>query len=115
MVAVGQRGGLGASRVHHHQPAAALPQLLEAPLEARRGHHAAVRDDRVGAEDQQVVGAIDVGHRQQQLVAEHQGRRNVVRQLIDRGRRVAVAVRRLRIRAGPKSIEPQLWTLGLPR
>ncbi len=90
-MAVGQPRGLGAARVDHHQGAAAPAQLGQPPLDARRGHQAAVGGHRVGAQHQQEVGAVDVGHRQQQLMAEHLERRQVVRQLVDRGGRVAVA------------------------
>ena len=84
-MAVGQGGGLGAPRVHDHQPPAARAQLLQAALHTRRGHEAAVRGQRVGAQHQQIVRAVDVGYGQQQLMAEHQQRGQHVRQLVRPG------------------------------
>ena len=55
------------------------------------GGEAAVGGERVGAEDQQVVGAVDVGHRDGQDVAEHQRRGDLLGPLVDRGRREHVA------------------------
>jgi hypothetical protein len=46
---------------------------------------------RVGAEDQQVVRAVEVGHRDRQLVAEQQRGGDLLRTLVDRAGRVHVA------------------------
>ena len=90
VVAIGDSCRLGAPRVDHHQPAAAMSELFETLAKPRRRHHAAVGHNRVGAEHEQIRGAVDIGHRQEQLVPEHQGRSDVVRKLIDRGRRETV-------------------------
>ena len=37
----------------------------------------------IGAEDQQVVGAVDVGHGDAEAPAEHEGRRDLFRHLVD--------------------------------
>ena len=85
VVSVGDLGRLGAARVDHHEPAAARAQRLEARADVGRRHQAAVRRDRVGAEEQQELRAVDVGDGQQELVAEHPAGHQVVRQLVDRG------------------------------
>ena len=53
------------------------------------------------AEDQHEVGAVDVGHGQQELVAEHQQRGEHLRELIDRRRGEAARVRSARRRTWP--------------
>ena len=73
-----------APRVDDDDPAAALADRAQPPAHVGRGHQAAVRDERVGAEDQQVVGAVDVGHRD----AERRRRtsapaRDLLRHLVD--------------------------------
>ena len=73
------------------QPAAAGLHRLQPPLDAGRGHQAAVRGQRVRAQHQEVVGAVDVGHRHQELVAEHGERGEHVGELVHRRRRVAAA------------------------
>ncbi len=87
----GQPCGLGAAGVDHHDATAALADRRDPA--ARVGHRGdrAVGDRRVGAEHEQVVGAVDVGHRQQRVVAEHLQRREVLRELVDRGGREDVA------------------------
>ena len=90
-VPVGESGGLGAPRIDHDQPPAARLHRLEPPLDAGRGHQAAVRGQRVRAEHEEVAGAVDVGHRHQELVAEHGQRREHVGELVDGGGRVAAA------------------------
>ena len=54
---------LRAARVDDDDPAAAVADRVQLVLDPRRGHHAAVRDQRVGADDQQEVGAGEVGDR----------------------------------------------------
>ena len=71
-VPVGQLGGAGARRVDHRQPAAALAQRLELAAEVGGGGQAAVGHQRVRADDDEVVGAVEVGHRERHRVAEHQ-------------------------------------------
>ena len=67
--------GLGAPRVDDHDRPPRARIALEPPLDAGRGHEAAVGDQRVRAEHQEERRAVDVGHRQQELVPEHQQRR----------------------------------------
>ena len=62
-VLVGLARGLGAARIDHHHLAATLAQLAQSPAHVGRGHHAAVRHQRVRADAEEEVGAIDVGHR----------------------------------------------------
>ena len=67
-------GGAGAARVHHHDLAAALADAAQPPAHVGRGEQAAVRDQRVRAQHQQVVAAVDVRDRDRQHRAEHQAR-----------------------------------------
>ena len=91
VVLVGDLGGARAPRVDHHDLAAALLDRAQAPAHVGRRQQAAVGGERVGAEDQQVVGAVDVRHRDRQRAAEHQRRGDLLRPLVDRARRVDVA------------------------
>ena len=88
---IGDVGGLGASRVDDDEPAASLAQALESALDVGRGHDRAVGDERVATDDEQEVGAIDVGHREQQGRAEEQVRQQVLGLLVDTRRGVAIA------------------------
>ena len=88
---IGDRGGLAASWVDHHQLAAAGADRLQPLLHIGHGHDAAIGGQRVAAEDQHEIGVIDIRHRQQQAMAVHQVAGQVVRQLVDRGRGEAVA------------------------
>ena len=82
-VLVGGRSGFGTARVHHHQLSAARAKLIEPARDTAGRHQAAVRYQRIGPEDEEEAGPIDVRHRQQRLMAEHLQRRQHVRQLID--------------------------------
>ena len=59
--------------------------------EVGRGHQRAVGGHRVGAEHQEVRRTVEVGDRQQQLVAEQLPRHQLVRHLVDRRRAEPVA------------------------
>ena len=87
----GVLGGLRVPRVDDHDPAAAVADRPDPVAHARRRHQRAVGDGGVGAEQQHVPGAVDVGDRQHEVVAEHLLRAHVLRQLVGRGRRVVVA------------------------
>lgn len=91
VVLIGDGRGFGPARVDHDHPAATRPYVLEAFGETGRGHHAAVRRERVGAEHQQVRRTVDIGHRDHQLMPVQQVRGQHVRQLVDRGRAEPVA------------------------
>jgi hypothetical protein len=90
VVLVGLLGGARAPRVDDHDLAAARPDRPQAAAHVGRREQAAVGVQRVRAEDQQVVGAIEVGHRDRQLVAEQQRRRDLLGALVDRAGRVHV-------------------------
>ncbi len=64
------------------------------PGHVGRGHQRPVRRERVRAEHQEVVGAVDVGDRDRERAAEHQAGRHLLRHLVDRAR--GVDVRRAR-------------------
>ena len=89
-VLVGGLGGFGAARVDHHEPAATLLDGLQAAGEVGGGCEAAVRLEGVGAQHEQVVGPVEVGHGEGQRVAVQESRRDVARHLVDRARRVDV-------------------------
>ena len=83
VVGVGQLGGPRKARVDDHELAAALAQRPQPAAQVGRGEQRAVRGQRVGAEDQQVVGVVDVGDRHRQAGPEHQRRGDLLRHLID--------------------------------
>ena len=86
------------------------------PAHVRRGEQAAVRHERVGAQDQQVVAAVHVRDRHRQHRAEHEPGGDLLRHLVDRRRRVDVAATRARAAsAGPCVSADRLWAFGLPR
>ena len=84
--------GLRAPRIDDDDPAAAGGDRVQLVLDPRSAHHAAVRDQRVGADDQQQVGAREVGdrHLEGRAVEEVAGREAVADVL----RRGGVEVRR---------------------
>ena len=88
---VRDRGGLGAARIDHHDLAVSRLDRFDAPAHSRRAHQAPVRRERVGSDDHEVLGAIDVGDGDEELVAEHRERREVVRELVDRGRAESIS------------------------
>ena len=83
-------GGLRPPRIHDDDLAATLAQRLEATGEIGCGAQAAVRLVRVRTEHQDVVRAIDVGHRHGSRRAEQVSRRDLLGQLVDRGCRKAL-------------------------
>jgi len=88
MVLTGQLGRLGAAWVDHHDLAAASRHRLQAARGIGHGHEAAVRDHRVGADDEQIVRPIDVGHRHggRKMSPEHQAGLHDLWQSVDRRR-----------------------------
>ena len=67
---VGALGGAGAARIDHHHLAAARANRVEPPEHVGRREQAALRRVRVGAEHEQVVGAVEVGDRERPHAAE---------------------------------------------
>ncbi|MNZ59188.1 hypothetical protein D3C78_772180 [compost metagenome] len=88
---VGNRRCLAAPRVDHHHLAAPCLNRLQTLFHVRHGHDAAIGGQRVAAQDQHEIGVVDVGNRQQQPMAVHQMTGQVMGQLVDRSRGVAVA------------------------
>ena len=86
----GGLGGLRAARVDHDHASASGANAGEAPPHVGRAHQAAVRCQGVRAEDEEEVGAVDVGHRNQREVSEHAQRREHLRQLVGGAGRVDV-------------------------
>src|SRR5204863_329322 len=80
-------GGLGAARIDHDELAAARLHRLRLAAEVGHRPHAAVRRERVRAEHDEQLRALEIGDRDAEPVAEHQAARELLRHLIERGRR----------------------------
>jgi hypothetical protein len=80
--------GAGAARVDHHHLSAARADRVEPREQVGRGEQAPLRRVRVRAHHDQVVGAVEVGDRERPHPAEQERRRDVLRPLVDRARRV---------------------------
>jgi hypothetical protein len=91
VVLVGHPRGTRAPRIDDDDLAAAGADRAQAAAHVGRGEQAAVGGQRVGAEDQQVVGAVDVRHRDRRAVAEEQRRGHLLGVLVDRARAEDVA------------------------
>ncbi len=87
---VGVLGRPSPARIEHDHLAAALADPADPSAHVGSREEAAVRDERVGAPDHQVVGVVDVRHRDRRPVAEHVARREVLRHLVDRRSRIDV-------------------------
>jgi hypothetical protein len=87
VVLVGLGRGPGAAGVDHDDLSAPRADPPQAPAHVGRGEQAAVRHQRVGAQDQQVVGAIHVGHRNGEHGAEHVAGGDLLGHLVERARR----------------------------
>ncbi len=68
---VGELRRLAAPRIDHDDPSAAFPNLGETRADAGSRHQAAVRDHRVRADHQQVIGAVEIRHRHQEAASVH--------------------------------------------
>ena len=90
VVLVGDLRGLGPARVEHDESPTARGELASAPREVRNGPQGAVRGHRVVADEHEEVGAVDVGHREEELVAVERPGDDLVGQLVDRRRGEAV-------------------------
>ena len=90
-VLVGVLRGAAAARVDDDHLAAAVADAAQPTGHVGRRQQAAVRRERVGAQHQQVVGAVDVGHRHAEGRAEHQPGGHLLGHLVDRAGRVDVA------------------------
>ena len=86
VVLVGDGGGLGAARVDHHQPTAATAQVAHAVPEVGCGHHRPVGHHRVCAEDQEMIGVVEVGNGDLELMPVHQVRHQLDGKLVGRCR-----------------------------
>ena len=80
--------GPRADGVDDDESSAPLAQGPQASRHVGRRHHRAVRDEGIGSEDEEVVGAVDVGDGDGQRRAEHQGRGHLLRELVDGAGRV---------------------------
>ena len=87
---VGHRRRLGAPRIDDDDAPAAIANGAQTPLHVRGRHQAAVRHDGVCAENQEVIGAVEIGDRNEGEMPEHAKRGEHLRQLIGRARRIHV-------------------------
>ena len=69
--------------VDHDDLAAALLDAPQPPAHVRRRQQAAVGDERVGAEDEQIVRVIHIGDGDAEQVAEHQAAGDLLGHLVD--------------------------------
>ena len=86
-VLIGGLGGAGAARIDHDDLAASITNGLDAARVVGGGADTAVRYERVGAEQHEQVGAVEVGNRHPHAVAVQVARCHVAGHLIDRARR----------------------------
>jgi hypothetical protein len=106
-------GALRAARVQQDHLPAAPPDGVEALADAGGAHQAAVAGQRVGAQHQQEVRAVHVGHGRQELVPEHVVRREHVRQLVHAGGREAVLAAQRPQDGGPEQHGPHVVHVGV--
>ena len=112
-------GSFRATRVHHYQ-LAACHQRLQALLEARGRHQAAVRSHGVGAEHQQVIGVVDVRNGNEELMPIHGPCHQLVRPLVHGRRREYIArfelaQQRRQIREVPEMMHVRVAEVGRER
>ena len=85
-VLVGFLRGLGAARIHHDQATATGADCPQPAGDVRHRHEAAVRRERVRAQDEEVVRAVEVRDRNAQRAPEHESCAHLLRHLIHRAR-----------------------------
>ena len=83
-VPIGQFGGAGAGRIDDGEPAAALAQRPQLAGEVGGGGQTPVGHKGIRADDHQVVGVVEVGHRERDRAAEHVAERDVLGHLVQR-------------------------------
>ena len=81
----GNFGGLGAAWVNHYNLTAAFTHGRKAFGDVGHGHHAAVGRNRIATENKKIIGVINIGNCDHELMPEHQQRCQLLRQLVDRG------------------------------
>ena len=85
------RCGFAAARINQQNLSATGADGLQAVFDIRRGHQTAVGSQRIAAQNDQKVGAVDIRYRNLQLMSEQVITGHVVRQLIDRRRGKLIA------------------------
>ena len=81
---IGDKRGFGAARIDDRQPAAARLQRRDALFDIGHRPDAAVRGQRVAADDDHVLRTVDIGDGEQRVMAEHQQLDELMRNLVDR-------------------------------
>ncbi|MCW2813962.1 MAG: hypothetical protein JWN84_1417 [Nocardioides sp.] len=113
VVLVGDLGGLGAPRVDDDHPAFARLEVTDALGEVGHGHQRAVGGHRVGTDDHEQLGAVEVGDRDHQLVAEELPRHELVGHLVDGGGAEAVLGAQRAHEPGPVGAEAERVGVGV--
>ena len=67
---IGLQGRFGEARVDHHYTPTAITNALDAPHHIARTHEATVRGGRIAANNQEIIRAVQIRHREQQLMPE---------------------------------------------
>ena len=78
------------SRVNQNDFAAAFFYVFEAIYDIGRGHQTTVRGERICAENQKIIRAVNIGNRHKERMTEHRPRGEMMRQLVNRSRRKVV-------------------------
>ena len=86
-----QFGSLGAARIDDDQLATAALQILQSLTHIGHRPDTAIGRQGIGTQHQKVVGAVHIGDRVQKHVSETPQRHQVMRQLVYRRRREAIA------------------------
>ena len=68
---VGRLGCLGPPRIDDNHASPAIADRAKTTPHVRSRHQAAIRHDRVGAEDEEEICAVEIRDRDERLVAEH--------------------------------------------
>lgn len=89
-VLVGALRRFGAAGIDVDHTATAIADCAQATAHVARSHDAAVGGERVRAEREEEVGAIEIGDREEELMTEREVAREHVRELVDARRAEAV-------------------------
>ena len=80
---IGDVRGFGAARIDDGQPAAARPQIGDAAFDIGHRPDAAVRCQRIAADDDHVLRPVDIGDGEKRVMAIHPQLDELVRHLVD--------------------------------
>ena len=83
-VLISNSGSFSCPRINHQNTTSARLNPFDPTTEIRHSHHAAIRCQRVAADDDQKIRTVNISNRLQQLMPQHLQARHVMRQLIHR-------------------------------